>query len=118
MYVSNLKFDINFSNMFHEGATSGNDTTPPQISNCPPDYTITLPSGINQIVMWWVEPTASDTNGPVTVSQTHHPFEYFSIGVTTVIYTFTDYFGNSVICSFRTTIIGMNWAACIRFTFE
>ncbi|XP_072023013.1 hyalin-like isoform X3 [Amphiura filiformis] len=85
---------------------SGGDNTPPEILNCPSGYSIVVPPGINQIHMWWVEPTASDPSGPVIIRQTHRPLDIFRTGITTVVYTFTDSFGNMATCSFDINILG------------
>ena len=39
-----------------------------------------------------------------TVTQTHQPGDSFSVGTTTVTYTFTDRAGNQALCSFTVTV--------------
>ena len=85
---------------------------PPDILNCPTDYSILLPPGTSpqvQIIMWWIEPTAMDPSQPISITQTHRPLDLFGVGVTTVTYTFTDSVGNVATCSFNVSITGMNY---------
>ena len=86
--------------------SAGQDNDPPNIISCPPDTTLVPPSGVTEIAVWWIEPTATDPSQPVSVSQTHRPLDIFPAGVTTVIYRFTDAVGNSDTCQFTITVIG------------
>lgn len=67
--------------------------------------------------MVWVEPTATDLSGSVTVTSNRSPGSFFLGGTTTnVEYVFTDPSGNEAICSFSVTIEeGMHWGCIYRF---
>ena len=70
------------------------DTTPPVITGCPDPVDIRLPVGTQSVPAIWTEPTATDNSGmtPI-VTQSHQPGDSFSVGTTTVTYTFTDIAG-------------------------
>ena len=58
-------------------------------------------------VVRWIEPTAADNSGlTVTRTRSHIPGSTFPVGETTVIYQFTDFFGNSAICTFKVIVLG------------
>lgn len=77
------------------------DTTPPVISNCPEDQTITIELGQTSSVVFWSPPTATDNSGVVNIdSQTHSPGDSFPIGMTTVMYIFIDPEMLTSTCSF------------------
>ena len=55
----------------------------------------------------FTEPTANDNSGVAPQSSsTHSPGDEFTIGDTTVTYTFTDSGMNSADCSFNVTVNG------------
>ena len=63
--------------------------------------TITVPFGTSSRIVTWVEPTATDAcGGTVSRTQSHNPGANFGIGVTQVMYTFTDQAGNQAMCTF------------------
>lgn len=55
-------------------------------------------------IVTWVEPTATDLSGAVDVSRTRAPDEFFIVGDTTVIYTFTDSSMNTAECVFTVRV--------------
>ena len=61
----------------------------------------------------WTEPTAVDDSGSVVSTSTSNPGDSFSVGTTTVIYTFGDAAGNSAICAFTVTVSGMLGFLCL-----
>lgn len=81
------------------------DTTPPTISNCPNNINQVIELGTQSVVVTWVEPTATDISGQVSVSRSQAPGSLFSVGQTTVTYTFTDGVGNPAVCQFVVTVI-------------
>ncbi|XP_038066521.1 uncharacterized protein LOC119736577 [Patiria miniata] len=82
------------------------DTIPPTVSGCTAAAT-TVTAGVSQTSaqVFWNEPTATDNSGQqVSLTRTHRPGDTFSLGQTTVTYTFTDNAGNRAICSFSITV--------------
>lgn len=82
-----------------------NDTTSPMISNCPNNITIYSSSTMCGNTATWNVPTATDNCGVVTSSSTYSSGDFFPVGTTTVVYTFTDTSGNSSLCTFTVTVI-------------
>ncbi len=80
------------------------DTSPPKIAICPTDLHIAVESDSVQKSVSWIAPTAFDQSGEVTTISTHSPGQYFSVGTTNVIYTFTDGSNNKAICNFTVNI--------------
>ena len=58
-------------------------------------------------VVTWMEPTATDNSGTVTLTSSHSSGSTFDIGTTTVTYTATDDASNTVSDTFTVTIEGM-----------
>lgn len=82
------------------------DTTPPDISNCPSNIDVTVELGIPGTPVTWMEPTATDLSGTVSLTErTHAPGNVFTVGMTLVTYTFTDGAGISAMCSFVVNVI-------------
>ena len=82
------------------------DHTPPEITYCPADITMTTLRGSGPTVVTWTEPTANDNSGntPV-VSSNHNSGDAFPTTVrTSVTYTFRDAAGNSMDCTFTISI--------------
>ena len=85
--------------------TTGTDTTPPVIANCPNPIDIIIPVGTTSMTVSWTEPTATDNSGMTpTITQSHQPGTDFPVGTTQVTYTFTDMAGNQAQCSFTVTV--------------
>ncbi|XP_071814131.1 uncharacterized protein [Apostichopus japonicus] len=81
------------------------DTVPPTISGCPNDMSAVIELGTQTAVVGWTEPTATDISGTVVLtSRSNGPGESFSIGMTTVVYLFSDETGNVASCSFLVTV--------------
>ena len=82
------------------------DEVPPQILGCPANIVDTVNLGVGGKVITWTEPTSSDNSGTSTMtSRTHVPGSFFTIGTTTVTYSFADPSSNSAQCSFTVTIV-------------
>ncbi|XP_071823803.1 uncharacterized protein [Apostichopus japonicus] len=82
------------------------DTVPPTISGCPNDLSAVIELGTPTAVVRWTEPTATDLSRTVIMaSRSKGPGESFSIGLTTVVYIFSDASGNAASCSFVVTVI-------------
>ncbi|XP_071785176.1 uncharacterized protein [Asterias amurensis] len=85
--------------------TTPTDMTPPVISNCPSDTTITVAPGTTSATVNWVEPTATDGDGLTpTVARSHAPNTAFPLGPTVVSYIFRDSTGNEANCNFVVTV--------------
>ncbi|XP_072046400.1 hyalin-like [Amphiura filiformis] len=80
------------------------DTTPPQISECPNDIQTTTELGTSTTSVTWTEPTATDLSGTPSRTRSHEPGATFTIGPTTVRYTFTDTSNNVATCTFTITV--------------
>ena len=89
------------------GGSGGNvDNTAPTISNCPSAVRVTAPSGQNSATASWPLPSAVDDSGIVpSVTSDRDPGDAFSVGTTTVTYTFTDGAGNEAICTFDVIVV-------------
>lgn len=82
------------------------DTTDPVIESCPTNIIRTLELGLSGIIIMWMEPTATDISGIVTlVSRSHAPGTLFQVGDTIVTYTFRDPSGNEARCIFLVTVV-------------
>lgn len=79
------------------------DKTSPVFQNCPEEIVTSVENGCDAIVSW-VEPTASDNCGAVTMTKSHAPGDTFSTGTTNVKYTATDIYGNVSVCTFNVTV--------------
>ncbi|XP_072046222.1 hyalin-like [Amphiura filiformis] len=81
------------------------DTKPPTIQNCPQDIWSSSTDDLNGSAIKWIEPSAFDVSGNVTLmGRTHFPGDSFYFGSTNVIYFFTDSSNNIAICSFNVHI--------------
>ena len=81
------------------------DTTPPVISGCPSDITVIADAGKCSKKVSWTEPTATDTCYDATrVTRSHAPNTEFGIGTHTVVYTFSDIYGNTSTCTFKVIV--------------
>ncbi|XP_072046098.1 hyalin-like [Amphiura filiformis] len=76
------------------------DTTPPTITNCPPEVETTTELGTNGTYVTWTEPSVTDLSGTPERHQTHYPATYFPLGVTLVTYLFVDRSNNTANCTF------------------
>lgn len=79
------------------------DQTPPIITGCPSDITLTANS-VCKATGTWTVPGATDNCTTVTLSSSHTPGALFSLGTTTVTYTATDGSGNTSTCSFNVVV--------------
>ncbi|HEY0742921.1 MAG TPA: HYR domain-containing protein [Chryseosolibacter sp.] len=79
------------------------DASPPVISNCPVDITLTASSSCNATATW-TAPTFTD-NCSATMVGSHTPGQNFPVGSTTVTYTVKDGSNNQSTCSFKVTVV-------------
>jgi gliding motility-associated-like protein len=82
---------------------SGEETTPPVISNCPSNISVAANAACKAVVSW-TAPTASDNCTLASFVSTHNPGATFNLGTTAVTYTATDIAGNSSTCTFNVTV--------------
>ena len=73
---------------------------------CVDDVSTTIPLNQGGTTVTWIEPTATDNSGTVTISsQSHAPGDFFATGVTSVTYVFVDPSGNGVSCIFSVDVV-------------
>ncbi|KAJ8021267.1 Hyalin [Holothuria leucospilota] len=83
----------------------GGDTDPPDVFNCPNDITDQAGPDNSCTRIFWNEPFALDeVSGLAMATQNFAPGDCFSLGVSIVMYTFTDASGNSADCQFTVNI--------------
>jgi gliding motility-associated-like protein len=75
------------------------EDVPPSIT-CPNSVFLLLPTNKCDTILNWTEPTATDNCGIDTVMTNFAPGSVFPSGTTTVVYTATDFAGNTATCSF------------------
>ena len=81
------------------------DGIQPTILSCPQDISQEVSFGVPSTAITWTAPFAIDNSGqPPVVTSSHDPGSLFSVGTTTVTYTFTDQASNSATCQFMVTV--------------
>jgi surface protein len=80
------------------------DQEAPVFTGCLSDILISNDFGDCNANVSWTPPTALDNCINLTLTSTHTSGDMFSIGTTTVIYTATDFAGNSATCSFNVIV--------------
>ncbi|XP_041473640.1 neurogenic locus notch homolog protein 1-like [Lytechinus variegatus] len=83
------------------------DTTPPEVTDCPTNQTVTVSVGITNHTFTWTPPSATDESGILSVIADNDPGVSVSVGEpVTVTYTVTDNNGlTNTECSFNLTVI-------------
>ncbi|XP_022082334.1 uncharacterized protein LOC110974776 isoform X2 [Acanthaster planci] len=81
------------------------DTVPPVVTSCPDDITQFVPFLSTGTTVTWTEPTVLDNSGAFDTVQTRTSGSFFSVGETTVAYTFRDAANNEAVCSFVVRVI-------------
>ncbi|HEX5170221.1 MAG TPA: HYR domain-containing protein [Cyclobacteriaceae bacterium] len=76
---------------------------PPVITGCPGDIRAEADES-GKVSVSWTEPTASSPCGDVTLTSSHSPGDFFSVGSTKVEYTATDDSGVGTTCTFNITV--------------
>ena len=75
------------------------------ISGCPSSASAVAPQGSTTATVTWNEPTATDNSGGnVQRTSTHFPGQSYQVGMTMIMYTFTDPSGNQAFCNFVVTV--------------
>ena len=82
------------------------DVEAPTINGQLSDVTVNTGPNSATATVVWVEPTAVDDCGIVTLTSTHTAPYNFTIGTTTVIYNANDASGNIATKSFHVTVTG------------
>ena len=85
---------------FNVTVTNSND---PVITGCPTQIIVDADEN-GEAIATWDEPQASTLCGAVTLVKSHEPGSSFAVGITSVIYTFTDDAGRSSICTFDVVV--------------
>ena len=80
-------------------------------TNCPTDFTRSKVSPDPElgILVTWIEPTATDNAGQVTITSNYRPDQPFKDGIWRVQYSATDFSGNIGSCVFDITVYGKWW---------
>ena len=77
------------------------------IDNCPNNIVVEVEIGVGGTPVTWAIPTATDNSGVApTVVTNYNPGDFFDVGSTLVVYTFTDGAGNEVQCAFNIAVTG------------
>ncbi|XP_072045211.1 hyalin-like isoform X2 [Amphiura filiformis] len=100
-------FSVNIKEVFTGNTTYlYTDTTSPVIIYCPVDIYEYAELGTSQLAVNWIEPTAFDQHGTITLmNSTHKSGDLFLANSTTeVSYLFVDDSHNSASCSFSVTV--------------
>ncbi|PIK47327.1 putative hyalin [Apostichopus japonicus] len=103
--------------MMYPSFTFAEGTTPPMIVNCPSLIERQVELGVPGLIITWTEPSATDISGTaMLVDRTHAPNDFFPVGITKVIYTFTDSSQNGAVCSFiiSITIVDTTPPECVN----
>ena len=99
MFPYSLHSSKSFQIVFFLFPSQAEDTGAPVIMKCP-SFGIVETSDSATTVSW-VEPTAVDDSGNVTLlMKTHSSGDTFPVGLTTVIYVFADSSNNIASCTF------------------
>ena len=81
------------------------DPIPPVVT-CPDDIEREVPLNVPSVSVTFPEATATDNSGIANlVDRTHSPGQQFSVGSTTVTYTFEDPSNNRASCSFTILVL-------------
>ncbi|MDE0959791.1 MAG: HYR domain-containing protein [Planctomycetota bacterium] len=80
------------------------DQEVPFFTSALPDIVLPIDAGLCAAFATWVDPTAEDLCGVVTLGSNHPSGTLFSTGTTPVIYTCTDESGNTSTLSFNVTV--------------
>ncbi len=83
------------------------DNENPSITSLPSNIVQNTDASSATAVVTWVEPTADDNSGSVTLTSSHSSGDAFPIGETIVTYTAIDDAGNQIEETFTVTIEGM-----------
>ncbi|XP_033125615.1 hyalin-like, partial [Anneissia japonica] len=82
------------------------DIEDPVVNACPKNFTLPTDEGAPDRVVYWINPTATDNSGNVSISYISHTNgSTFILGESTVTYNFSDPSENTATCEFIVTII-------------
>lgn len=82
------------------------DIVDPVLSGCFSLLTLNALPGVPFAIVNWVDPTATDNSGSVTVTGTHSSGNRYKIGETMVTFTAADESGNKDMCTFTIEVVG------------
>jgi len=80
------------------------DTTNPIITDCPSDIFVNNDPGLCGAIVFWQEPSVTDSCCFDRLESNYSPGDYFPVDTTEIIYEAFDCAGNSSICSFNVTV--------------
>ncbi|XP_033115967.1 uncharacterized protein LOC117115806 [Anneissia japonica] len=81
------------------------DAESPVINNCPRNIYVNTTTMLHYANVTWIAPNATDNSGNVTLETTYTSGEGFPLSTTNVVYTATDPYGNTALCSFDVNVI-------------
>ena len=82
------------------------DNEPPAFQGPPSDISQNNDPNQAAAVVSWVEPTATDNLGGVTLTSNHNPGDNFAIGFTNITYKAIDKSSNEAVISFTVEVKG------------
>ncbi len=80
------------------------DVTPPVISDCPVNQSVSITGSNCEEIISWIPPIASDNIGVSSFDSDFQPGDAFPLGTTTITYTASDARGNVSTCSFDVAV--------------
>ena len=81
------------------------DTEEPQFQSEMPDLEVPNDPGVCGAAITWEWPVATDNCGIESLSGNHEPGEVFPVGLTDVVYTATDSYGNQAYAGFTVAVL-------------
>lgn len=85
-------------------ASTDEGTKPPDIENCPDSIVVECPTDSNVASVTWIPPRASSSSPLLPITSNSQSGDSFGIGTTSVIYQFSDVFGNEAVCTFQVEV--------------
>ncbi|XP_033096234.1 uncharacterized protein LOC117100567 isoform X3 [Anneissia japonica] len=101
-YVVTDKFGNNETCRFDVFVT---DKENPVITGCPSDISVNTTRMSSYTNVTWLKPNATDNSGIVSLDSMHTSGDGFPLSTTSVVYSATDPYNNTAICSFEVTVI-------------
>jgi hypothetical protein len=81
------------------------DSEAPVISAVPVDFTVSTDAGSCSAAVSWTPPTASDNCSVSSLTSSYAPGDTFPLGITNILYTATDPYGNSSTAVFHVNVV-------------
>ncbi|MDD3527266.1 MAG: HYR domain-containing protein, partial [Bacteroidales bacterium] len=98
--------DVNGNQAYAGFTVAVLDTEEPQFQPEMPDLEVPNDPGVCGAAITWEWPIATDNCGIESLSGNHEPGEVFPVGLTDVVYTATDSYGNQAYAGFTVAVLG------------